>query len=194
MFKKNIEKVQEFLGLKDTVFTTKNIARISLLVALAMILKSYGSIETGIYRLTFYDIPLIILGILYGPLVAIMGGLATDFAYVMSRGWIYGINIFTISTLMWALIPALLLFKRRYTVMKLSLTIIITSLIVFLLNTKGLVGFYGQTQLIFLEGFVPGPLFPRVITAFVKVPIQAFLIHNLLTRLASAYEDVELLT
>lgn len=190
MVKTGFDKVRYYLGLTDDLMTVKNIARISLLVAIAIVLKAYLSLETGIWRFTLYDIPLFVLGVFYGPMFAIMGGLATDFTYVMSRGWMYGFNIFTITTVVWALLPALFLFRRKYSRLRLIGVMFITAMIAFILNTIGLEDLFGPTQLIFLEGWIPGPLFPRVITAVLKFPLQVYFVHVLVTRLKSAYEDL----
>ena len=192
MRKNNMEKVQKFLGMTDDNFTVKSIARISLLVAIAIILKAYLSLETGIWRLTFYDIPLMVLGVFFGPIFAIIGGLATDFVYVISRGWLYGFNIFTISAIMWALIPAIMLYRKKYTMTRLIITVLITSSVVFTLNTIGLVQFFGNSQLVFLEGWIPGPLLPRLVTYLIKLPVQVYLVHVLISRLVVAFEDLQL--
>ena len=192
MIKNKIERIQKFLGMNEDVLTVKNITRIALLVAIAIVLKAYLSIETGIWRLTFYEIPLVVLGVFFGPMFAIIGGLATDFAYIMSRGWMYAFNIFTISTIMWALIPAFFFYKRRYTMARLITVVLFTSTLVFILNTIGLVQFFGSTQLVFLKGWVPGPMLPRVVTYLIKLPVQVYLVHVLVSRLVVAFEDLEL--
>ena len=88
MQRTNFERVLLFLGVSTENMTTKTLLRVAMLTAIAILLKSYGSIETGIWRLSFYEIPLIMLGTFFGPIPAFIGGLATDFGYIMSRGWI----------------------------------------------------------------------------------------------------------
>ncbi len=187
-----VQRVLFFLGFDDQVLTVKNIARIAVLVALAAILKTYLNLDLGIWRLTFYGIPLIILGIFIGPLAAIIGGLGADFAYIMYKGWFYGINIFTLSAVLWGLIPAMFLFRRRYSVRKLVIVVVFTSTIVFLINTIGLVQFFGDTQLVLLQDGIPGPLFPRIATYLLKLPVQIYFIHHIVSRLSEAFPELEL--
>ena len=186
------QRVLLFLGISRENMTTKTLIRVAMLTALAILMKSYGSIETGIWRLSFYEIPLIMLGIFFGPIPAFIGGLATDFGYIMSRGWMYGINFFTISTVLWAFVPAMLLFRRKYTATRLVLVVAFTSLLAFSFNTLGLVQFWGTTQLVIIQDGVLGPMFPRIITLLLKLPIQVYLVHVLVTRLHLAFDDLEL--
>lgn len=188
-----LQRVLLFLGISRESMTTKTLVRVAMLTAIAILMKSYGSIETGIWRLSFYEIPLMMLGIFFGPIPAFIGGLATDFGYIMSRGWLYGINFFTISTVLWAFVPAMLLFKRKYTIGKLIAVIVFTSMLAFTFNTLGLVQFYGSTQLVVFQDGVVGPMFPRIITSVLKFPIQIYLVHVLITRLQLAFDDLVLI-
>lgn len=188
------QRVWLFLGISKESMTTKTLVRVSMLTALAILLKAYGSIETGVWRLSFYELPLMMLGVFFGPIPAFIGGLATDFGYIMSRGWMYGINYFTISTVLWAFVPGMLLFKRKYTWKKLLVVVVITSAFAFFFNTLGLVQFYGATQLVVFQNGVLGPMFPRIVTSILKLPIQIYLVHILITRLHLAFDDLELVT
>lgn len=187
-----VQRILYFIGFRRENLSTKSLARIALLVAFAALLKSYGSLETGIWRLSFYELPLIVLGIFFGPIPALIGGFATDFAYIMSRGWIYGINFFTLTTVLWAFLPALLLYKRKYTMTRLIFVVVLTSGLGFLFNTLGLVQLFGETQLVVLNGWVPGPMLPRIITALIKLPVQVYAVHVVITRLHMAFGDLEL--
>lgn len=187
-----LQRILFFLGISRENMTTKTLVRIAMLVSIAILMKSYGSIETGIWRLSFFEIPLIMLGVFFGPIPAFIGGLATDFGYIMSRGWMYGINFFTISTVLWAFIPAMLLFRRKYTIGRLIAVVVLTSLAAFFFNTLGLVQFWGSTQLIVFQDGVLGPMFPRIMTSLLKLPIQVYLVHVLVTRLHLAFDDLNL--
>lgn len=187
-----LQRVFLFLGISRENMTTKTLMRVAMLTAIAILMKSYGSLETGIWRLSFYEIPLIMLGTFFGPIPAFIGGLATDFGYIMSRGWLYGINYFTISTVLWAFVPAMLLFKRKYTITKLVFVVLLTSMFAFFFNTLGLVQFYGQTQLIVWQDGIVGPMLPRIATSLLKLPVQVYMVHILVTRLHLAFDDLVL--
>ena len=181
MQKTKFERVMWFLGLSRENMTTKTLVRVAMLVAIAIVMKAF-------------DIPLMMLGTFFGPIPAFIGGLATDFGYIMSRGWMYGINFFTVSTVLWAFVPAMLLFRKKYSLKKLIIVVAFTSMLAFGFNTLGLVQFWGTTQLVVFQGGVIGPMFPRIITALFKLPIQIYLVHVLVTRLHMAFDDLELVT
>lgn len=188
-----LQRVLFFLGISRENMTTKTLVRIAMLVSIAILMKSYGSIETGIWRLSFFEIPLIMLGVFFGPIPAFIGGLATDFGYIMSRGWMYGINFFTISTVLWAFVPAMLLFRRKYNIARLIAVVALTSMFAFFFNTLGVVQFFGSTQLVVFQDGVIGPMLPRILTALLKFPIQIYLVHVLVTRLHLAFDDLVLI-
>ena len=194
MQKTKMQRVLFFLGISRENMSTKTLVRVAMLTAIAILLKSYGSLETGIWRLSFYEIPLVMLGTFFGPIPAFIGGLSTDFGYIMSRGWMYGINYFTITTVLWAFVPAMLLYKRKYTVTRLVIVVAFTSLLGFTFNTLGLVQFFGTTQLVVFSDGVVGPMLPRIVTALLKLPVQVYIVNVLVTRLHMAFEDLELVT
>ena len=156
--------------------SNKNIARIAVLVALAAILKTYLNLDLGIWRLTFYGIPLIILGVMVGPIAGIIGGFAVDFMHVMFSPFAFTFNLFTVSAIMWGFIPGIFLFKRNFRVSTLVIIILFTSIVAFSLNTTQLYLWYGS-------GSVIGGLPMRLVTMVVKIPIQVILIKNVLERL-----------
>ncbi|MBN2605601.1 MAG: folate family ECF transporter S component [Bacilli bacterium] len=163
------------MKLQNSIFTTKTLNRAAILIAMSVVLKSFLSIEGGVFRVTFFDIPLIILGLMLGPLIAIVAGFVVDWIYVLISPFAFSFNLMTLSTISWALIPALFLFKRKkVSLFKISMVVLFTSLIAFSLNTLQLyiwagVGAFGDLPL-------------RIGILFVKLPIQIIVIHVLYQR------------
>jgi ECF transporter S component (folate family) len=145
------------------------------MIAMSVVLKSFLSIEGGVFRVTFFDIPLIILGLMLGPLIAIVAGFVVDWIYVLISPFAFSFNLMTLSTISWALIPALFLYKRKnVSLLKISFVVVFTSLIAFMLNTYQLyiwagVGAFGDLPL-------------RLGILLIKLPIQITLVHVLFQR------------
>ncbi len=176
--------------MRKSMFTTHTLVRISLLIAMSVMLKSFFSLETQIFRLSFFDIPLIILGIFFGPLAALVSGFIVDWMHVLFSPFAFTFNWMTLSTIMWAVIPAIFLYKRQYSTKTLALVIIFTSFVAFSLNTWQLYRWYGTSQLVIYAQGIVGPLLPRIVTMVIKLPIQVYAIHHVLNRLAATFDEL----
>lgn len=118
------------------LFSTRTLNRAAMLIAMSVVLKAFLSIEGGFFRFTLFSIPLIILGILLGPTIGIIAGFIVDWIYVLISPFAFSFNLMTLSTIAWALIPALFLFrKKNLSVYQIAAVVIFTSLIAFSLNT-----------------------------------------------------------
>lgn len=160
------------------IFTTKTLNRAAILIAMSVVFKSFLSIEGGVFRISFFDIPLIVLGIMLGPVIAIISGFVVDWIYVLTSPFAFTFNFMTLSTIAWALIPALFLFRRKnISIFILSIVIILTSIIAFSLNTYQLYIWYGTGAF--------GDLPVRIVIMLVKLPIQISLINILYKRVLS---------
>lgn len=190
MEESRIKRFMHFLGFDENLMTVRTITRVAVLSAMAIILKTYLNIDLGVWRFTFYGIPLMILGIVVGPMAGILGGLAADFGYIMYKGMMYGINVFTISAVLWGLIPALFLFKKGYSFKKVAMVVVLTSSIVFMINTYGLVHMFGPTNLVLWQDGIPGPLLIRLFTYLIKLPVQIYVLDIVVSRL-KAFMDFE---
>jgi len=156
-----------------SLFTTKNLNRAAILIAMSVVLKSYLSITMSDIRITLYGIPLMILGMLMGPLAALVAGLAVDWLYVITSPFAFSFNLMTVSAMMWGLIPALVFYKKsiRLNYFNVAIVVIITSLIAFTLNTLQLyqwfnVGIYEKLPV-------------RFIIMIAKWPIQIYAVKHL---------------
>jgi len=152
--------------------TTKALVGGAVLAALAITLK-YTSITTMEYRLTFYDIPLMIAGIAFGPFVGGIAGFVTDWIYATLHGW--PIGLFTLSSIAWGVIPGLMmLVLKKVSILNLVLIVIITSFIAFSLNTFALYQLQGSAVLAMLPA--------RLITMVVKWPVQVIALKAIYAR------------
>ena len=94
-------------------FNLKIIASISVLVALAVVLKIFGFMIGTNMRISFYAVPLLIAGIIGGFGPGLIAALAADMIYGFFFNS-YGYNpIFTISALFWGVAGGLLNFEFK---------------------------------------------------------------------------------
>ena len=89
--------------MRKSMFTTRGIVIIALLVAMSVLLKSFFSIEFQVYRISFYEIPLMILGFIAGPIAGFVGGLITDVMHIIFSPLAFTFNFFTMATISWDL-------------------------------------------------------------------------------------------
>lgn len=155
---------------------TRIITRLALLIAMAVILKLFVSITTSEYRFTFYDLPLMISGIMFGPIYGAIAGFSTDVANIVYPNLATGFNLMTISSIMWGLIPGLLLHKRKVNLLTVSITVVMTSAICFSINTWQLAIWSNGASLHWAM------LAPRIVTALLKLPIQVIVVEILYSR------------
>lgn len=151
---------------------TKALVGGAIMAALAVALK-FTSITTMEYRLTFYDIPLMISGLVFGPVVGGIAGFVTDWIYATTQGW--PIGLFTLSSIAWGLIPGLLLFVlKKVNLMSIIVIVLITSITAFGLNTFALYTIQGSGVLAMLPA--------RLITMAIKWPIQVIIVQQVYAR------------
>ncbi len=160
---------------KKSLFTTQSLTRVAILISMSFLLKSFFVITLPTYRFTFYDIPLMIAGIMYGPIIGGLSGLIVDWFNILMPNYATGFNLFTVSSMMWGIIPGLLLFGRKdLSLVRIVNTVLITSIIAFSINSYQLYLFMGSGMLAELPF--------RVITLVIKLPIQVALIDILFKR------------
>lgn len=163
---------------RNTIFS---IAFASILGSMSGVLKIV-SIETPFYRLSVFEIPVIIAGFTLGPIYGGCVGFIADVFQMLAKG--YPPSLMTISSMMWGIIPGFIFLFRKFFKNRIVLSIImafiviVTSLSVFLVNTYQLylwwgVGIYAQMP-------------ARLITAAIKLPIEIIIsitIYYLYTKL-----------
>lgn len=72
---------------------------LAVLMALSAVLKKF-SFDTGEYRISLFDTPLLLAGILAGPLWGMLVAFASDFIYSILSGYAYSF-IMMFSALLW---------------------------------------------------------------------------------------------
>ncbi|XMB85502.1 folate family ECF transporter S component [Mycoplasmatota bacterium WC44] len=152
--------------------STRVIVMSGILAAMAITLK-FLSFTTLEYRFTFYDIPLMISGIVFGPFIGGIVGFITDWIYATTQGW--PIGLFTLSSIMGGLIPGLafMIFKN-VNIKTITVTVLVTSILCFSMNTFALYQFQGAGVL--------GMLVPRIITMVIKWPIEVIMLNEVYKR------------
>ena len=95
--------------MQKSLFTTQMMTRVASLIAISVVLKAYLSFTDGPnWRFSLFGIPLIIIGIMYRPHIAIISGLVVDLIYVMLSPFSWSINLMTLEAISFALIPSLI--------------------------------------------------------------------------------------
>lgn len=160
---------------KKSIFTVRSLVKTAILIAMSFVLKSFFVLTLPTFRFTFYDIPLMIIGIMFGPLIGGFSGLLVDWFNILVPNLATGFNLFTVSSMMWGIIPGIMLYGRK----ELSLTriisaVLITSLVCFSINTYSLLLLYGEGTLASLPF--------RVATLIIKLPIQVLILDILFKR------------
>jgi ECF transporter S component (folate family) len=147
----------------------RNIILAGLLASMSIVLKIFLSFTTYELRITFYEIPLFIGGIILGPFLAGIAGFAVDWTYVMVHPFAFTFNLFTLSAMLWGIVPGLVFLKRKVTMSKIAFTIIGLSLLTFILNSVQLYIFSGPGM------FAQVPA--RLLIMGLKWPIQIPVIY-----------------
>ena len=135
-------------------------------------------------RISFGEIPLMIGGLLFGPLIGGIGGLAADVIGVMINPQGAFHPGFMLSSVLWGVIPGLLgvYFKNvgdkrnPFTTQRIVLTVSICIIIISLgLNTFWLSTMFGKGFMVLLPG--------RLISALVNIPLNTIIIRTLMKHL-----------
>jgi ECF transporter S component (folate family) len=150
-----------------------------LLAAMSFVLKLYLSFTTFDLRISFYDIPLILGSLLFGPVIGGIIGFASDFAYITMAGFPFSFWM-ALSAVTWGVLPFII--YRKESTLYLSLAIIITSLIAFSFNTYQLFIWTGEGVFVLL------PL--RMLILALKWPIQITVIKILKDRLTPLMKEM----
>lgn len=150
----------------------QKITILSILIAASVVLKRF-SIDTGQFRISLYDTPVILSGIIAGPLWGMVVGFCSDFLYSMLSGYAYSF-IMMFSALLWGLVGGLF-YKRKLNIFMLFVSLFFTSIITTGINSIQLYVWYGAGSLI--AGL---PL--RIITMIIKWPITSILVYALYLR------------
>jgi len=161
--------------MQKRVTNTHVLTRVAILVSMSIVLKVFLAFTLADYRFSFYDIPIMMTGIMFGPMLGAMSGFIVDWINILMPNLATGFNLFTVSSMMWGIIPGLLLFGReKITLTRIIITTVVTSFICFGINTVQLYQWMGNG--------IYGALWARVITLFIKLPIQVIILEVIYKR------------
>lgn len=150
----------------------KKIAIMSLLMALGIVLKSFLSIGTDGFRISFWDIPLFFAGMIGGPLWGGLVALGTDLIYGLCFSSFPFSFIMMFTTIIWGVMGGI--FKNidvdKKKIILLFIVVLITSIIATTINSIYLIKITDFTTMI--AGL---PL--RLLTLIVKWPITSSIIY-----------------
>ncbi|MDY0234597.1 MAG: folate family ECF transporter S component [Gudongella sp.] len=131
-------------------------------------------------RISFGDVPLMLSGILFGPLVGGLTGLAADLIGFLINPMGPYYPGFTLSSILWGVLPGLIFivlrgkksFEKSLSFRNIVIAVAITAILVSLiLNTYWLSILYGKGFLILLP--------PRFVATLISIPIHSMVIRAL---------------
>ena len=155
--------------MKKTKFTTEVIVITGFMIALSVVLSKLVSINMSFLRIGFGFLPIAVLAILYGPVIAAIGyGLADLLgAWLLPTGTFF--PGFTVSAVLTGLIFGWILYKKEVTFTRAFIASALVCLIVnLLLNTWWLTFIIGKGFKVLLAS--------RAIKEVVAIPVMALLI------------------
>lgn len=174
---------------KSKRMDTKILTQAGFLVAISIVLTRFLAIMVPVaglpssLRLSFGEVPLMVSGLLFGPLVGGISGLAADLigVVVLPQGPYF--PGFTISSILWGVLSGFfgVYLKKQgkdnpFSFRKIFISVAILFLIISVgLNTYWLSIMLGKGYLI---------LFPmRAIAALLNIPVQSYIITNVIKHL-----------
>lgn len=166
-----------------TKLNIQTVVKAGFLVAISIVMTRFAYIMLPIggvqgMRISFGELPIMLSGFLFGPIVGALTGIAADLIGILINPQGPYFPGFTISSMMWGAIPGLIMMffrnSRDYSLFKVMLAVGISYVIISLaLNTLWLSMLYGSAFFILLP--------PRILNVVVSIPIMGF-VANLLLR------------
>lgn len=168
---------------------TRDLTKAAFLTATSIVLTRFiyffvplGGANT--LRISFGEMPLMMIGLFFGPAIGGIGGVAADLIGVLINPQGVFHPGFTLSSMLWGVIPGLfsLIYKKKetyekiYSVMNIGLAVFVTYVIISLvLNTLWLSSMFGKGFMVLLPG--------RLINAAVSIPLQTIIISTVFKHL-----------
>lgn len=152
-------------------FTAKTIALMGVLMALRIILSQFLSITTGFVKISFFFIPVVIMAILFGPIIAGSANALCDFigAMLFPAGGLYFPG-FTLTAFLSGIIYSSFYYKKDLTLKRIIIVNIIVTFILSLpLNTLWLYMMQGNAVFAFLPA--------RIISSSIMCVVQIFITY-----------------
>lgn len=174
-------------GKSNNIMDTRVLVKASFLTAISIVLTRFlyyfiplaGGLPA--IRLSFGEVPIMMSGMIFGPVVGGITGLAADLIGVLINPQGAFHPGFTLSSILWGLIPGLLFlifkkgksYEKKYSITNIAVSVTICYIIISLgLNTLWLSSMFGKGFMILFPG--------RVISAIVNIPLQSLIIMTLM--------------
>ena len=163
----------QFAGSFRALKRTRTITTAGLLLAIQMVLSSYGVIEvTDSLKISLSHLALAPTAIFFGPVVASMQGALSDIVGYLIKPTGPYFPGFTLATLLLGLIYGMSLYQTKHTIPRIVITrVVVMVLVNLLLNTVCLVMLYGPSRLATLP--------VRVLKNLVQLPFDCILLYSM---------------
>lgn len=148
--------------------STKKLVVIAIMMSLAIIFKTFA-IGNGQFRISIWDIPLMIAGIIAGPFYGGLCALGADLIYSFCFSSYPFSFIMMFTTIVWGVAGGIF-YKRKIKILVLIIVVLVTSLVATGINSIYLSIYYGWQ--VMLAG-LPG----RLITMIIKIPITTIIVY-----------------
>ena len=155
--------------MKKSRLTTEVIVVTGFMIALSVVLSKLISINISFLRIGFGFLPIAVLAIMYGPVIAAIGYGAADLlgAWLLPTGTFF--PGFTVSAVLTGLVFGWILYKKEVTIIRALIASALVCLIVnLLLNTWWLTFLIGKGFKVLLAS--------RAVKEVVAIPVMALLI------------------
>ena len=177
-----IEKMKSSI---NELKNTKNIAIVGMLIAIAVLLGFFATIQIGEFiKIGFSFIPNELTAMLFGPFVAgIMAGISDilKFTIKSTGNFIPG---FTISSILSGFIYGFILYKNPISLKRIIFAKLITTIFInTILNTYWLTIFYGKAFFILLATRIPKQL--------IMFPIEVFIFYAIVKSLDKILKQIK---
>lgn len=151
----------------------KKIAILSILMALGVVLKFF-SIGTGEFRISFWDIPLFMAGVIAGPVYGGIVALGADLIYGLCFSTYPFSFIMMFTTIIWGVAGGIFKYLKinKLTLIPLFIVVLGTSITSTVINSIYLILYYGFESML-----VKLPL--RLLVLVIKWPITTLLVYIL---------------
>ena len=162
----------------------KKIAILSILMALGVVLKFF-SIGTGDFRISFWDIPLFMAGVIAGPIYGGIVALGADLIYGLCFSTYPFSFIMMFTTIIWGVAGGIFKYLKinKLTLIPLFLVVLGTSITSTVINSIYLILYYGfESMLLKL------PL--RLLVLVIKWPITTMLVYVLYKSVFSKVKNI----
>lgn len=170
--------------MKKKKITVSVLVKAAFLTAISIVLTRSLPLITKTLRIGLGEVPLMLSGFLFGPVVGGMAGFVADMVGIIINPQGPPHIGFTISSMLWGIIPGLFVsnyekLKKEanpYTGLNITLVVSLCILIISIgLNTFWLSRLYGRAFIVLLP--------ERLLMALVNIPIQSLIITNLIKHL-----------